>query len=158
MYTKTLKSGRRANTIAWNFDASLSTNKDYVRFLIGDTNTNAQLVADETIVAILSNEANKFMAAAAIVEALYKGVTSGGSLEDRKVGETRIRYQRITDMLMLVGSLRMRGAAHMKPSAGGIYQADTDRYDADASLDKPEISKHIMDNPRASRSVTSTTT
>lgn len=143
--------------MAWEYDASLSTDKDYVRFLIGDTDDRRKLVEDETIEAVLENEPNKFMTAAAVIESLFRGLTAGGSIEDRKVGETRTRYQRVADLMKQVHSLRMRGAAHMKPSAGGIYDSETDTYNKDTSLDKAEIAKRMMDNPRATRSLTNST-
>jgi hypothetical protein len=143
--------------MSWSFDVSLNTDKDYVRYLIGDTNTNRQLVQDETIEAVLQNEANVWMTAADIIVALYRGLTAAGSLEDRKVGETRIRYQRISDLMANVAGLKARGSAHMKPSAGGVIQSETDSYDKDTSLDKPEIAKRMHRNPRAVKSVTNKT-
>lgn len=141
-----------------SFDPALNTDKDYVRFLIGDTSTSAWLVQDETIEAILDNEANKFMAAVAVIEALYTGETGAGSLEDRKVGETRIRYQRVSDLKLLTAGLRARGSAHMRPSAGGIYESDKDTYNQDTSLDKPGIAKKLMSNPRTFSSLTDSET
>jgi hypothetical protein len=143
--------------MAWHFDTSLSTDKDKVRFLIGDTNTRRQLCQDETIEAILTMEANIYMAAAEIAEYIARGLTAGGVLEDRKVGETRIRYRRAADMLALAGRLRTRGATHMKPSAGGIYISDRDSYDGNTALDKPELATGMTDNPRVSGSLTNKT-
>lgn len=144
--------------MAWSYDDSLSSDKDFVRFLIGDTNSTRQLVADETIEAIILTEPNNYMAAAAIIESLYRGLTAGGSLEDRKVGETRIRYQRISDLMLQVNSLRKRGGTHMRPSAGGIYTADKTTADADTSLNKAEIEKHMLNNPRGPGSITNEST
>lgn len=133
--------------MSWQFDAALNTDKDWVRFLIGDTNSSRQLVQDETIVAVLGAEPNRYIAAAEICEYLVRGLTAGGALEDRKVGETRIRYRRTADLLALAMRLRLRGSAHMKPSAGGVYQSDTDSYNADTSLDRQEIGKGMFNNP-----------
>lgn len=144
--------------MSWSYNSALATDKDYVRFLIGDVNTNRQLIDDETIEAVLDNEANKFMTAAAIVESMYRGLTAGGSLEDRKVGETRIRYQRVSDLMLQVSSLRARGSAHIKPSAGGIYESDRKSYDADTSLDKAEIAKRMTANPRTASTITNSST
>jgi hypothetical protein len=144
--------------MSWSFNAALLTNKDKVRFHIGDTNTNRQLVQDETIEAILGTEANVYMAAATILEGIARGLTAGGVLEDRKVGETRIRYRRAADLRADANALRMRGAAHMKPSAGGIYTSDTTASDNDTSLEKSEISRRMFSNPRTYSSVTNATT
>lgn len=146
--------------MAWSFNASLSTDKDWVRFLIGDTDTNAELVADETIEAILTAEMNVYMAGAEICEYLARGITKGGTIKDRKVGETKIAYRTTEDLLMLSHKLRMRGSAYMRPSAGGVYTSDKDDYDTDTSLDKPEIAKGMTNNPRSgsAESLTNTVT
>ena len=146
--------------MAWNFDPSLSSDKDWVRFLIGDTNTNAQLVADETIEAMLTQEMNIYMTAASICMSLARGQTRGGTVKDRKVGETKIAYRTTEDLILMARDLRLRGAAYMKPSAGGTYTADKDAYDANTALDKSELAKNMMDNPRSgsARSLTNVTT
>ena len=142
--------------MSWQFDAALNTEKDWVRFLIGDTNSSRQLVQDETIIAVLGAEPNRYIAAAEICEYIVRGLTAGGALEDRKVGETRIRYRRTADFLALASRLRLRGSTHMKPSAGGIYQSETDSYNADSTLDRQQIGKGMFDNP-AVGSVSNTT-
>lgn len=134
--------------MAWSFDTSLSTDKDWVRYLIGDTNTNSQLVQDETIIAILGAEMNVYMAGAEICEYLARGVTRGGTVKDRKVGETKIAYRSAEDLIMLSERLRRRGSAYKKPSGGNIYVSETKAYDQDTTLDKTSISKGMTDNPR----------
>ena len=142
--------------MAWSFNAGLGTEKDWVRFLIGDTNSSRQLVNDETIEAVLGAEPNRYVAAAEIAEYLARALTAGGALEDRKVGETRIRYRRTADLLILAARLRLRGSAHMKPSAGGVYQTETNTYNSDTTLDRQQIGKGMFDNP-AVGSVSNTT-
>ena len=135
--------------MGWKFDASLSTDKDWVRFLIGDTNTRRQYVQDETIIAVLGTEANIYMAAARIAESLYRQLTAGGALEDRKVGETRIRYQAAHRFLQMSKELKMRGSTYQLPWAGGIYQSDVDAYNASTNKRKLDIAQGMTDNPRA---------
>jgi hypothetical protein len=132
--------------MANTFDASLGTDKDYVRFLVGDI-ASPWVVQDESIEGILTKEANVWMAAAQVAEVMNRILTRGGTLEDRKVGETRIRYRRAADLLALANQLRTRGSSHIKPSAGGIYISDKNAYDADTSLDKPEIAKGMHKHP-----------
>ena len=47
--------------MAWSFDESLSTNRDKVRLKIGDTNTNDQILANETIDALLTEHSSDVM-------------------------------------------------------------------------------------------------
>lgn len=57
--------------MTWSYSGDPSTsNKDMVRFLIGDTDTNDQLVSDEEIAAILAVTANIKRAAARILRSL----------------------------------------------------------------------------------------
>jgi len=49
--------------MAWSFNESLSTDRDKVRLKIGDTDTNDQILANETIDAILTEHSSDVMLA-----------------------------------------------------------------------------------------------
>jgi hypothetical protein len=49
--------------MSWSFDDSLSTNRDKVRLRIGDTNTNDQILSNETIDALLTEHSSDVMLA-----------------------------------------------------------------------------------------------
>ncbi len=64
-----------------SYDPSLPTDKDWVRFFIGDTNLDAEFVdlQDEEILAVLGDERNKYLAAARCGEVIIgkkQGVVS----------------------------------------------------------------------------------
>ena len=118
--------------------------KTAVRVMAGDADTNRQLISDEAIHFFLSTEPNVYYAAARTVMSIIQDVASGG-MEDQKVGETRIRMQRITELKVLVQDLRMRGSAHMLPSAGGIYTADREATEARTDLEKPFFKRNQFD-------------
>jgi hypothetical protein len=44
--------------VSWSYSDSLTTNKDKVRLKIGDTDTNDQLLSNETIEALLTEHNN----------------------------------------------------------------------------------------------------
>lgn len=144
--------------MSWTFDTALSTNKDYVRFLIGDTNTSNQLIQDETIEAVLANEPNVWITGAEILESMARGLMGGGVIEDRKVGETRVRYRSAKDLRLDASGLRARGRAHMKPEAGGIYTADTKTYDQNTAINHTANAKDIMENPRRGSTILNVST
>lgn len=50
--------------MTWTYDTSLSTSRDKVRLLVGDTDTNDQQLSDEEITFITSEETNVYRAAA----------------------------------------------------------------------------------------------
>jgi hypothetical protein len=75
--------------MAASFDASLSTDLDWVRFLSGDRDiTNPQL-DDEEIHALLIEEPNKYCAAAAACEMI---LAKSGGLIDKQVGDLRLKW------------------------------------------------------------------
>lgn len=136
--------------MARTFDAALPTAKDWVRFLVGATDissTSAALVEDETIVAVVNAEMNHYTAAGHIAMAIARQLTHGGTLEDRKVGETRLKYRRAAELQALANDLKLRGQTYIKPSAGSVYQAETDTYNANTALDKTDIEKGMMSHP-----------
>ena len=137
--------------MAWSYNPGLPTDKDWVRFLTGDVNGSNELIADETIIAVLGSEANKFMAAALVAEAIARELMGGGVIDDRKVGETRLRYKRAKDLKLLADQLRRRGSTHMKPSGGGTLVSDRDRYDQSTVLDKPKLAKEMHNYPGTSQ-------
>jgi len=135
-----------------SYDPSLTTNKDRVRWLIGDTSnvTATELSKDEEIQWAITQEANIYMAAASVAMAIYRNARAGG-VQELKVGETRIRYDRSMEMLSLANDLRTRGSAYKVPTSGGVDKAETEAMDADTSLIQPSFGVGMMDNPNASK-------
>jgi hypothetical protein len=144
--------------MAATFDASLSTDKDWVRALIGDMDTGNAYLQDETIEAILTEEQNKYVAASRACRIIYMNLTGGGTLEDRKVGETRIRYQAAQRFKQTADELKARGSAYIMPWSGGIYKTDRDARDDDADKLGIDIARNMTDNPRSPTDLTNTTT
>jgi len=56
--------------MAWTYDATLSTDKDKVRYLVGDTNTDDQMIQDEEILGMILDNPNIYRAAAAVCRAV----------------------------------------------------------------------------------------
>lgn len=76
--------------MAATFDPNLATNRDWVRFLIGDVDTaNAQL-QDQTIEAILVEEPNKYLAAASAGGLILS--SGGADVVSKKVGDLQVDY------------------------------------------------------------------
>ncbi len=132
--------------MAWTYDSSLSNDKDRVRFLVGDVDTNAQLVQDEEIQWVLSQEANVYMAAASVAETIARKIQAGG-FDTLKVGETSISLKRAQDLLALSTRLRKRGSTHMLPSAGGVFQSESDTLDSNTDIRPPSITRDLADHP-----------
>lgn len=118
--------------------------KNFIRFLIGDVVDTRELTTDEAIFAVMSTEPNVYYAAARVLLAVVQDVLAGG-IEDQKVGETRMRIKRVSEMVDLADDLRNRGGTHMKPSAGGIFLADREALEEDDTILQPAITRGIHD-------------
>jgi len=120
-----------------SYDSSLTADKDKVRFLSGDTVVTMSL-DDEEIEWVISTEANVWTAAAECIDNIIQKEQKEG-LEELEVGETRVRYKKLEDLKKKSDRLRTRGAAHMFPSAGGVFQADTDSLNESTTVRQPAI-------------------
>jgi hypothetical protein len=68
--------------MTWSYDTSLSTDKDKVRLLIGDTDTTNQYISDEEIVAMLAfNNDDVYETAAQIADSLAGRYSTTSKLE-----------------------------------------------------------------------------
>jgi len=144
--------------MAATYDASCATEKDQVRTLIGDVDTTNPFLQDETIEWYLTQEMNIYMAAAKCAYSVYMRLSGGGTLEDRKVGETRIKYQAAGRFKELTNEMRARGLNYQRPYAGGIYKSDRDALWANTNKLKGNISHNFSRNPRGPGAATNSTT
>lgn len=127
-------------------DEGLPNDRDRIRLYIGDSNEATHKLEDEEIDVFLEEEPNRWWAAAAAAEALYMRLEAG-YFEDQKVGETRLRAKRVDELKKLVDRLRARGATHQLPSAGGIFQDETDTMLANENIRKGDFSQGMNDYP-----------
>jgi hypothetical protein len=144
--------------MAATYDASCATKKDQVRTLIGDVDANNAYLQDETIEWFLTQEMNIYMAASKCAWAVYLKLSGGGALEDRKVGETRIKYQAAGRFREIAGEMKARGLTYQLPYAGGIYKTDRDAFWADNNKLKGNVSANFSRNPRGPGAVTNQST
>ena len=116
--------------MSWDYTPGEST-RDWVRFMIGDTDSTNELLQNEEIDAALANEGSQYAAAAVSAEAL---AGKFADQSDRKIGPLSIstgkkaeRYERLAKRLR--ANIGRKVAAY----AGGISEADVEsvRDDAD---------------------------
>jgi hypothetical protein len=113
------------------YDSSLGTNRDWVRLLIGDTDTASAQLQDEEIDAILAEEpatgqALKYMAAARALGALHAGWSSqGAGVMEKQVSRLKIKYGVESGASKAVQAkideLRARGA-HLGTSTSRVFK------------------------------------
>lgn len=128
----------------------LPNERDKVRLLVGDTDKENFLMHDEEVDFFISEEPNKYWAAAATANGMIMRL-EGGFFEDQKVGETRLRTKRINELKILIDQWRARGAAHMLPSAGGIFRDDAEAMDSDTNILKGDFERGKHDYPGTTR-------
>jgi len=81
--------------MTWDYDASIPTQTDEVRLLIGDTDIANQLLQNEEIAWFLTQETNSYFAAALACVAIASKQTSasaGGTVTSKSVGGLSISY------------------------------------------------------------------
>ncbi len=130
----------------WSYGGNpASEDKDAVRFLVQDTDEARPLASDDEIWWALSQEANVYLAAAVVLDAVSHR-TAGLTAET--VGDLELRYgsEGITGR---IASLRARGRAYQRPSAGGVSVAEKLAGTANTDVPAPAFSVGMHDNPGA---------
>ena len=130
--------------MAWTYIDPSTNDRDKVRFLVGDTDTNDQLVTDEEIAWALDNE-NVYNAAATIALAIS---SKFARLADKTVDDLSIKYsQRAKNYADLAAELRTRAnkRSFAKPYLGGASKAQKDSDVLNTDLVQPEFKKGQFD-------------
>ena len=109
-----------------SYDSTLPSNRDWVRFLIQDTDTTAHLITDDEIDAVLADqiatgEATKYYAAADCLSVLLaKWMGAGRGVVEKMVSKLRIEYGADTSateaLQAQIADFRRRGADRTVPS------------------------------------------
>lgn len=132
--------------MGWSYSSSVNTDKDRVRFLLQDTDTDRQLLQDEEILWLLQTEANVWMAAARAADLLASKSRGVGS---RSIGGLSISYN-AAQWTEIAASLRARGTTYQGMSAGGVNVADRDAIWENTDLLRPSFYSTLHQDPSAS--------
>ncbi len=91
------------------YDATLSTDRDWVRLLIGDRDTARPFLQDEEITALLKEEANKYLAAARGAELV---IAKGHGVIQKAVDDLKLHWSDSKDSAYraYIKTLREKGA------------------------------------------------
>ena len=136
--------------MSWTYTQNpANSNKDAVRFLVGQTSTNDPvLVYDQEIDYVLTQEGGVYCAAAAIGRSMLQRFSAVDPLSltvgnlSETYGDRSIRLQNA-----LRGLERQCALRSALPSAGGIVLADKLAREADTSLVPPIFKIGMDDNP-----------
>lgn len=119
-------------------------NKDYVRFRIGDTDSNDELLSDEEINAMLSQFGDKRLAAASAAEAI---AAKFSRRVDTRMGKLSQQWSDlVAHYHALAKKLRKEFAIHgAAPWAGSISESDKDSERDDTDRVEPAFSVGMHD-------------
>lgn len=137
--------------MTWTYSGDpSSTSRDAVRFLIGDTDNTSQLVTDEEIAYILTQEGSASSAAARVCRSL---AAKYARFMDQSVGDLNISYsQRFKQFSEMAAKLESDASSRTGiPYAGGISQTDKDSRESDTDRILPVSKVGAHDYPGISQ-------
>ena len=143
--------------MTWTYSGDPATNaRDSIRFLIGDTDTNDQLINDEEIAWINNQLTGSDTATTALYNAAYRGCITIASkfsrLADQSVGDLKVSMSQkakayrdqATELLELAG----REGSVPTPYAGGITITDKEIDWDNTDLVRPGFFKGQFNDDR----------
>jgi hypothetical protein len=134
--------------MSWTYNPTLPTDKDIVRFMVGDTISADPLVEDEEILATLSMQPVVQLASAEIAEAI---AGKFARCVDTKVGKSELKKSQRAQFYLdlskrIKEQYRRKGAFTGIPYAGGISKSDKCTVEQNSDRVEPIFKKGQMDN------------
>lgn len=134
--------------MGWSYNVSLIYNygKDYIRFLVGDTQTTDQQLQDEEILATMATRSTPYGAAAELCLALS---TKFSRMVDQSAGSFKIAYSNMAKAyasraLQYEQKAALEGSGN--PYAGGISIADMQSQEGNSDRVNPIFTIGMDDN------------
>jgi len=138
--------------MTWTYtgDPAIS-DRDEVRFLVGDTDADDTQVQDEEIAYAISVEGSTLRAAVRVARAIAAHFARN---VEKQVGDLKIKAgDRYKNYLEIVKALEQEAAGSIPgaaPFAGGISKTTKQTQDDDSDRVDPYFSRDMMDNPNVS--------
>lgn len=121
--------------MSWSYSDSLSTDRDKLRFKIGDVDTDEQLLSNELLDALLTARGSPTLAAIDAVEGILAKFARDIDRSALGMGGARSqKTQFYRDMLKELRAEAARGDTSIFFGGGSISQKESNREDADAPL------------------------
>lgn len=135
--------------MSWSYNAGdlASSEKDQVRFRVGDTNRDDPLLQDEEIQFLLDEPAGVLQAAVVACETIAANFSR---LVDQTTGKVRVSHsQKSKQYMEMADKLRRRIAVEggVMPFAGGISKAQKKATRQDSDRTHPYFERDQMDFP-----------
>lgn len=130
--------------MTWQYSGDPDTDSKQVRLLVGDTNSQAQLLTDSEVTFILGLTSDIFAAAADGCDIIIAKLARDVDRND--IGMSATRSQQIQHYTDLRDSLRKRAESNAEPYAGAQSQNEKDSDRDDTDLPQPAIRRGMNDN------------
>jgi len=128
--------------LTWTYTNPATSDRDAVRFEIGDTNSADPQITDEEIAYVLAEFSDVVMASIRCCEAL---IAKYARLVSQGVGSVNVSYSdRIAHYQSVIARLQLR-APSTNPFAGGTKVADKEAADEDTGRDAPFFKVGMFD-------------
>lgn len=140
--------------MVWDYSGDpADSTKDAVRFLIGDTNHDAQLLSDEEIAWLLSQNADDVYVAAQ--RALTQLATRYSGKADKAVGDLKISYSQLSKQFAerasdVLAQAEQGGGLVATPYAGGISRSDKQLDETNSDRVDPAFKRDLHDDKGSS--------
>ena len=135
--------------MTWTYNSDVSTDRDKVRLLIGDKDTNDQLLSDEEIDFVITQQPNVYYSAAQCCETIAGkfGRDVSTTLEGMSIAK-RQRFENYLNMANQLRTMAMR-VAPSKPFAASIDKDDKEAYSyhENSNLVQPNFEIEMHDHP-----------
>tara|TARA_R100000808_G_C2073073_1_gene99790 strand:+ start:93 stop:524 length:432 start_codon:yes stop_codon:yes gene_type:complete len=133
--------------MSFAYSTSLATNKDKVRFRIGDTDSNRPLLSDEEINAVLTSKPAVLPASIECVDAILAKIAR--DVDRNAAGITSSRSQAYNHYLELRKKLEREMVTESEMFVGGLSKAAKKTFEDDSDFVKPSFGIGQFDNPQA---------
>lgn len=136
--------------MSWNYSGRADTDRDKVRFLVGDTDPKDPLVQDEEIAYVVSEYPDLRIAAACILRALAAKYSRQGTITVGSVSKTLTmiagQFAKRAEELDPCG-LSVGGQALALPSFGGLTKSEKETLKDDTDAVQPSFAIGMNDIP-----------
>lgn len=131
-------------TVSYSEDPS-DSEKDEIRYKIGDTDTDNALLTDEEINFVLGRNSDIYSAAADCCDAI---VAKYSRRADSSVfGDLDVDLSQVVEQYReLAGDFRKKSLASQIPYAGGISESDKSSKESDTDRVTPRFERGLHDN------------
>ena len=130
--------------MTWTYSGNPDTDAKQVRLLVGDTNSQDQLLNNTEIEFVLSQTADIYAAAADCCDIIIGKLARDVDRND--IGMSATRSQQIQHYTDLRDSLRKRANTNAGVYAGGLSQDEKNSDARDPDLPQPAFKRGMNDN------------